>query len=312
LRIELSDSDGFPLIIGSLKEIAKILLYLVATVLVGALIAPPMFWAGHALGARFGIRVLAQSDFGRYFDRAMLVATLALLWPAAAWLRVRGFSEFGLKPDARWWRHLAFGFAAAMLVMVAMSVFLVQAGIYRMRDELPFARLALVALSAVVVSVLEEMLFRGAILGLVRRTLAPYPAIALVSALYSIVHFIQPPQETVPADAVGFLSGFALLPEVFWQFTQPVLVLSGFTTLFVLGWILGYATIKTRALWLSIGVHASCILGKYGFAKLGKRTMDAMPWFGKDLQTGIGPLIVLSCLGAIVWAWLTFVERGED
>jgi membrane protease YdiL (CAAX protease family) len=199
-----------------------------------------------------------------------------------------------------------------MLVMLALAVFLVQRGIYLLRPDAQLGRLVPIIVSAAGASVIEELLFRGALLGLLRRSLKNYTALFFVSALYSAVHFIQPHETDISPNAVNFFSGFALLPDVFWRFTQPAQVLGGFMTLFVLGWILGFATIKTRALWCPIGIHAGCIVGKFSFGKIAKSTGDRMPWFGKDLVTGFGPLFVLGAMGLIVWAWLNFADVRAD
>lgn len=284
------------------------MLYLVATVALGAAIAPPLFWAGRAFGAQHSIRVLVQSDFPRYFNRAILIAAVALLWPFARSLLAGGRFRVSLQEDAKRGRHLTAGFVISIGVMLALVVFLLQRGFYKMRPDFALRQLVPILCSAAGASVVEELLFRGALLGLLRRSLQKYTALFLVSALYSAVHFVQPPRMEIAPDTVNYLSGFALLPEVFWRFAQPVEVLYGFSTLFLLGWILGYTAIKTRALWFSIGLHAGCIVGKFGAGKLARRTGDAMPWFGKDLVTGLGPLLALSAMGLIVWAWLKYVD----
>ena len=291
-----------------MKDASKILLYLLATVALAAAIAPPLFWMGRAVGAQFGIRVFVESDFPRYFNRAILIAAVALLWPLARSLRVGGFSSLGLQPDAKRGRHLTAGLAISLGVMFALVAFLLQRGLYKMRSDFALRQLVPILGSAAGASVVEELLFRGALLGLLRRTLQKYTALFFVSALYSIVHFVQPPQIEIAPETVNVFSGFALLPDVFWRFAQPIEVLYGFSTLFLLGWILGYSAIETRALWFSIGIHAGCIVGKFGAGKLTKRTGDAMPWFGKDLVTGIGPLLALGAMGLIVWAWLKYVD----
>ncbi len=291
-----------------MKDTGKILLYLLATVALGALLAPPLFWAGRAVGVSYGIRVFVESDFPRYFNRAILIAALALFWPLAKSLRIGSFSKLGLQPDPQRWQHLAFGLVLAVLTMAGLIAILFGSGLYQFKPDPAPQRLFRVVLSAAGASVIEELLFRGALLGLLRRSLSNYAALFFVSALYSLVHFIQPRGVETPTESVNFLSGFALLPDVFYRFTQPWQVLAGFSTLFVLGWILGYAALKTRALWLSIGIHAGCILGKYGFNEISRRKGEAMPWFGRDLQTGIAPLLILGTMGLCVWAWLKYVS----
>lgn len=292
-----------------MKDLAKILLYLAATVLLGAAIAPPLFWAGRWAGAHLGIKVLIESDFPRYFNRAILIAALAWLWPLAKSLRIGAISNLGLRPDPHRSRNLAFGLFISLVVMTALVAVLLHRGIYRLRADAALTQLAPILLSAAGASVLEELLFRGALLGLLRRTLSSHAALFWVSALYSIVHFVKPRGTGAPPDTIHFLSGFALLPDVFWRFAEPGQVLSGFTTLFLLGWILGCAAIRTRALWLSIGIHAGCILGKYGCNRITKRSADWMPWIGGDLQTGIIPLLALGAMGLAVWAWVKFGEN---
>ena len=85
----------------SVSNSLKIAVYFVCTLFLGALLAPPLFWAGHALGTTWGpLHKLAEFEFRRYFDRAMFVAALALLWPAVHALRVGGWqrSRPGTRP----------------------------------------------------------------------------------------------------------------------------------------------------------------------------------------------------------------------
>src|SRR5437879_5494796 len=100
----------------SLKEIGKILIFLLATVMLGALIAPALFWAGqmalHYSGAHGlvswqnqdgewiakGPLSFLASDFQRYFNRAILIAAFALLPPLVRSLRIASREQLGLRP----------------------------------------------------------------------------------------------------------------------------------------------------------------------------------------------------------------------
>jgi hypothetical protein len=291
-----------------LKEIGKILVFLLGSILLGALLAPPLFWTGQWIADIGGPEFLGDTPFQRYFNRAVLIGFVALLWPTVKWLNVRSVSELGLRRDPYRWSHLLFGILAGLLVMVVLGAILIQVEVYRFKHDPPYHRLLKVVTSAAGASVLEELLFRGAILGLVMRTSSKWIALFFSSAVYSVVHFLKSKDDLIPPDSVNWLSGFVVLPNSFWQFTEPFLVLSGFTTLFLLGWILGYAALRTHALWLPIGLHAGCILGKFGFSKLTKHKDEILPWFGSDMIIGVGPLLALAFLGAIVWAWLRYVD----
>ena len=286
-----------------MRELAKIIAYLVAVVLLGALLAPLLYWVGNALADGGTFRFLGEVSFQRYFNRAVLVAALVLLWPTVRSLRIGGWRDLGLEPDARWRAHLGAGLAIGAGLVALMALFYVPLGFYRWKGDLPWGRLPSVALSAVAVALLEESLFRGGIFGLFRRTLRPFTALFWVTAIFAIVHFLKPDEEFVIQD-VDWLSGFALLPRVFHQFAEPMSVLAGFTTIFILGWVLGYATLRTRSLWMAIGLHAGVVFVKMSFAKFTKREALSLPWIGPELQIGLVPVGVLALGGVLVWLWL--------
>jgi len=125
------------------------------------------------------------------------------------------------------------------------------------------------------------------------------------SALFSILHFLKP--ETAEPHTIHWFSGFALIPGAFAQFNDPWLVMGGFTTLFCIGWILGYSRLKTRSLWVAIGLHAGWVFGIMSFSKATRRLMKAeetLPWFGGDLKVGLGSVAVVLLTGLFVWGYL--------
>jgi len=296
----------------TLKALGKIIFYLLATVLLGALLAPPLYWGGQWLAGHGILTWLAETPFRKFFHRGLLVAALVLLWPTARWLRVASVRALGLEPNPLRWRDAGAGFAASFLMMAALAGLLVAFHVVELRARIPWPDLGSIAISAVVVSVLEEWLFRGAILGLLARSLPRFSALFFTSALFSVLHFLKP--DTADPQAIGWLSGFALIPGAFAQFREPWLVLGGFTTLFCVGWILGWARLQTRSLWMAIGLHTGWVVGIMGFAKVTKRlmkTQETLPWFGGDLKVGLGSVAIVLLTGLIVWAALRARQQGE-
>src|SRR5687768_1882675 len=175
-----------------LKDIAKIFAYLAAVILLGALLAPPLYWGAQWLAGHGVFPALAGFKFQKFFNRAAMITAIVLLWPTIRWLRVGGWRDLGLEPDPRWRQHLLAGFLIAGLTVAALAGAYWQLDIYRLRQEIAWSKIPVIALSAVSVALLEEALFRGAILGLVRRTLRPYAALFWVTALFAIVHFLKP------------------------------------------------------------------------------------------------------------------------
>ncbi len=297
-----------------LKDIAKIFAYLAGVILLGALLAPPLFWGANWLAGHGIFPVLAEFKFQKFFNRAALIAALLLLWPAIRWLRIGGWRDLGIEPDPRWGRHLLGGFLIAGFAVAAMAFAYVQLGIYRIRADIEWGKVPLVLLSAITVGFLEEALFRGAILGLVRRSLARYAALFWVTALFAIVHFLKP-DESFDLAEVGWLSGLALIPHTFHQFAEPMALLAGFTTLFMLGWLCGDATLRTRALWASIGLHTGVVFVKMSFSVMAKFAVKTkhrdsyLPWVDDQFETGLVPVGVLLLAWLAVVLWLTYENR---
>src|SRR5208282_2208082 len=175
---------------------------------------------------------------------------------------------------------------------------LIFTGVYRLRSHIPYEKLAWLPVTALVVSVIEEILFRGVLQGVVRKTAVDGFAILSVAALFAAVHFLNPRGGTVPVE-IHWWSGLGLLPGTLWQFRQPALLLGGFTTLLLAALILGYARDRTRSLWMPIGLHAGWVLGKMGLIDA-TRQSQAWPWVGPNILVGLAPFLTLLAVGGIV------------
>jgi len=297
----------------TVREFGKIIFYLIVTVLVGTLLAPPLYWGGQGLAHHGILPWLAQVDFRRFFHRGILIAALALLWPVARWLKISNVRALGLAPNARYGRDLAAGFGCSFLTVALLGVVLLRADLVDWNAGVPWKALGNVAISAVVVSLVEEWLFRGAILGLLARTLPEGVALAFASALFSVVHFLRPPGPSPVTGGIRWFSGFALIPDAVSRFREPSLVLGGFVTLFCIGWILGWSRLRTRSLAMAMGLHAGWVLGVMSFEKLTHRTVESMaPWFGADLSTGLGAVMTVLAAWAPAWAWVNLGPGRKD
>ena len=289
-----------------LKALGQILLYLAVTVLIGALLAPPLYWMAHAAAGHLHSasldNFLVRTDFTRFFHRAMTIAALALLWPLLRMLRIENFGfDLGLVPDRRGWKRLFAGFLIALIPTLLLAGVLMLTGAYRLHAHIDFTKALLLPLTAAVAtSLVEEFLFRGALQGAVRRTTVDTFAVSTVAVLFAIVHFLTP--QTAAPPQIHWWSGLALLPDTFSQFRDPGLLLLGFTSLLIVGVILGYARLKTRSLWMPVGLHAGWVLCKMSLMEL-VRHPKAWPWVGPDIVTGLGPLLMLLATGGVVW-WL--------
>jgi membrane protease YdiL (CAAX protease family) len=285
----------------SLKAAARIFIYLVVTILLGCVLAPPLYWAGQAIGRSLSLEFLIEPTFQRYYHRAILIAAVALLWPLYKVLDLRGWDPLGLRQNPRKFAHVMGGFAAAFLLLFAMGLLGWMFEVYKPHGEIRWDKIGKGFLAALAVPPLEEWFFRCAILGVVLRSARPAVGVVVVSAIFSAVHFLKP--QDVEFSAIGWGSGFALLPYSFHRFAEPLELLGGFSTLFAIGVVLAVVTLQTRSLWAAIGLHAGWIFGSRLFNILFKQRGELQPWFGSQIEVGLAPLFAVLVTGAVmIWA----------
>jgi membrane protease YdiL (CAAX protease family) len=156
---------------------------------------------------------------------------------------------------------------------------------------------------------IEEAFFRGIVLGVLLRTGRQYVAIFATSAIFSTVHFLKAPEQT--STIVTWSSGLNSIGHAFGQFGDPMMLVSAFATLFLLGWILADACVLTRSLWLPIGLHAGWIFASGAFSRMAHREILALPWLGKNLLVGIVPLGVAGLTWIIMRTWLKYDRASQ-
>ena len=189
---------------------------------------------------------------------------LAGLWPLLRVIGFRCWSDLGYVRAPAWWRQVVAGYILGLATFTLMIAVLAAFG----SQPLAFTKTSGQLLGAgvkfffigVTVAVIEETLFRGALQGALQRHMNAVAAIVLASVVYSALHFLKPNGVNIPADQVTWASGGRCLV---WIVTQSLVqkdVLVGFVSLFLAGCVLGLAYARTKALYLSIGLHAGWVL----------------------------------------------------
>ena len=272
------------------------MLYALGVVVLGALFAPPLFWAVQAAGNQFHSSWLLAQPFRRVFNRAMLIVALAGLWPLLRNLGFRSWRDVGFRRSAGGWRNALIGFALgagsiAIAVGVSCALGHRSVEIDRSAGELGVAVLRYL-LTGLIVAVIEETFFRGAIQNALQRDLRPVTAILITSTVYSAVHFLKPKGVNIPADAVNWGSGFACLGKIVTGSLLERDVAIGFVTLLLAGITVGWAFYKTGTLHLPIGLHAGWVLVNE-FA----RWLNA----GKIIEDVVAWPAVMVVLAVVVW-----------
>jgi membrane protease YdiL (CAAX protease family) len=249
-------STRFPTL-RTVPPLRALLIYLLAVFGLGALAAPAVYALVQSGATHWPAwQKIADDPFHRYVHRSVLVVALAGIWPLMRTLGVRSWSGLGIIPPTGQGRRLGTGFALGF-GSLAVVAFLALAGGARTWIEHPhYVKLAGAVLTAVLVALFEEILFRGTIQGALARGHRAQVALWASSAIYALVHFFQRP----PAPArVEWWTGFATLGGMLQGFVQPDLLMPGFFTLLIAGWMLGLGYQRTGTLYFSIGLHAGWI-----------------------------------------------------
>lgn len=288
-----------------MKDAAKLFAYFFAVVIGGALLAPPLFWSAQRFSPFF-----AKYDFESFFHRALLICALAFLWPLLRSLRLYSFRDLELEKNRHALRDVVAGFLLAAIPLLVGTAVLIATKIFLLKTAIPWNSLGPVMAAAIVVPLIEEVFFRGLFLGILLRSLRPIVATLITSGFFAIVHFLKAP--TRPNETVTWLSGFHSVANSFAQFADPMMMLASFTTLFLIGWILADARLRTRSLFLPIGLHSGWIFVAGVVGKMTKRETIILPWLGANLLIGLLPL----ALGLITWAlmigWLRYANRSHS
>lgn len=292
-----------------MKDVARLAAYFIATIVVGAFLAPILFWSAQSLAAHGVFSFLARYDFETFFHRALLIAAVVLLWPFLRVSHVRSMADLALARNSRWGRDLFAGIVISVVPLLCCGALLIVFHVYLFRHSFAWARFSKMLLASITVPFIEEAFFRGFVLGVLLRTGRKYAAIFAVSAIFAVVHFLKAPERT--SAVVTWTSGFSSIAHAFDGIRDPMMLVSALATLFFIGWILADARVLTRSLWLSIGLHAGWIFGSGAFSRLARQQTLVFPWIGKNMLVGIIPLGVAAVTWVIMRVWLKYDRPSQ-
>ena len=290
----------------SVSSLGKIFLYLAVVVVAGALAAPQAWELIHRLPPDlFGgfLGKIQEMPFHRYLSRSIQVAALVLLLPLLRSLRIRSLRAFSLVPNPRPFRDLGIGMTAGLLGMALMIPSFLRFGACTLSSDweaIIIHAFPQVATTAVAVSLLEELLFRGVLLGLLRQVIVAPAAVFLAAIPFAFLHFFNLPK--AEGGSVAWWSGLSSLAQTVASLPPLHFLLWGIATLFAAGLLLGWLTVRTGSLHAAIGLHAVWILGQQLFNKVSIFQPDPaalMPFIGPSQCSGVVPTGLVP-LGALL------------
>ncbi len=306
------------------NDLWKLLLYIGAVLLGGALLAPWLVRGGMAClpvesisgggAAGWLAEKIHDAPFARYFSRACQFWAVALLWPLIRWTGMDRALFPPLRPVGSGLREYALGFALAAGLLLALGWGLCTTGAFRLKPEPAWGGVREALSAALGAGVLEELFFRGALFGLLLRSLPARTAVFATTFLFAFVHFLRPPEGwSLPIEEVTWSSGLLVLRAIGGGFLDAHFLLAEFATLFAVGWVLCAARVRTGRLWASMGLHGGWVFGLKYFSALtlsskALRAGEHLPWMGVNLKIGLAPLLVIALTG---WVFLMVVRKRD-
>ena len=243
---------------GALRFLPAFAVYVVAVVVVGALLAWPMW---QLLGL-FGV---AQESFSKLVLRSVQLTALLGTWPLGRWLGLDVREAFCLRRGAGFGRELWNGVLLGSAGMAVLAVLLLALGI-RVPDpsaEVGALRIVLFFLvagvGALLLSLVEEAWFRGGLHGAARVFIGVIGAALLTSTLFALVHYARA-DDAIPAAAVRWWSGLEVMRHAFDRLHERERVVDSLVALGLLGVMLVALRERSGRLALPIGVHAGSVI----------------------------------------------------
>lgn len=230
---------------------------------------------------------LIGKPFPEFYDRTRIL----LLLLSIPWLfmqcRLLSGRKLGFVGDFPWYSTFLRFYMVGLVWSVAVLGILMIAGAVAIKSSLSFwsllAGLAGAFISAMIIGILEELIFRSLFFRMFYTALAPMISVILSSLFFAYMHFKHPSglwdYNTPPAE-VSWLDGFPVgFYVIFGIVVNFKLVL--FLNLTLVGYVLTVVFMKTRSLWSSIGLHAGWVTPISLFMHIAVRNIDKhSAWWG--------------------------------
>ena len=159
-------------------------------------------------------------------------------------------------------RDFVTGLFTGIMIMIVLITVLMLLGTHHVEPELQpgikfFTTMLVKAVFAgLVVALIEETLYRGALLGGLQKTTGIITAILASSLIYAAVHFIKFP---VLNTEIYWYSGFTVMSGAFFRFGDPA-IFDSLLALFAFGILLSMIRLHKGNVIQCMGVHAGVVM----------------------------------------------------
>ena len=211
------------------------------------------------------------------------------------------WSDLGFAAKNTFFKQILLGLSLGLLTLMPILILLYSLGI-NVIDEAQewtisrfFGKFVIAFLLALLISFLEEPLFRGLLITAFRKKMAIMATVLLSSGYYAVLHFIKN-KTAVPYDEMEFTDSFILLAGAFKNLLNPDII-SAFIALLMVGIFLSVIRLNFKnSVGLCIGYHT-------GWVWQIKVSKD---WFNTDYQSEYLYLVSNydGVIGSLVSVWM--------
>lgn len=231
--------------------------YFAIALLSGAAIAYPL----HLLLSNW-----FELDFERVASRSVLIVAIIFFMALYRKLGFTSWQEIGFSTDKKqFFKDLAKGIAFGLLIMlpVAVGLLITENRVFDADLDTSLLNLLDAVVTALVagliIALIEETLFRGAMLSAIKKHGSALFAIVSTSLIYASVHFLEPNLDYA-SDSLHWGSGFILAKDALSSVTDISRIADSFIALFLAGVLLALVRIRSHRIALCMGIHAGWVM----------------------------------------------------
>jgi membrane protease YdiL (CAAX protease family) len=293
-----------------MRSFLALLAFLAAALVAAAALAYPAWWL---------VGFVSDQPIHRVMHRiAMLVAFIGLIFIFKRW-QVANKDALGYAlPKPEFMRQLGIGLVVGVAIMAPLIATLFSLDVRVAKPEFSWHAGALASLiasnllSGLIVALIEETFFRGALFTAVRRESGTVLAIVLPSLLYASVHFLGG-RLRLPREEVEWSTGFAVLGKLLENYATPLQLLDSFLALFAVGVLLAIVRVRTKAIAACIGLHAAWVCTIQTVRRASSVQADAPAGWIVGSYDGVIGWAALGWIGVMLLAsWWLSRDQGSS
>jgi len=206
-----------------------------------------------------------ELDFDRVASRTVLIVAIIIFLALYRKLGIHSWREIGYNTSRKqFFYDVLNGIVIGLLIMLPVVIGLLLTKNRIIDTDWQFSMTSILGLfltallAGLIIGFIEETLFRGAMLGALKKHGSTLFAVITTSLIYAFIHFIQPEIE-LDETKLGWSSGFVLVKHALLGMTNIPQIFDSLLALFLAGVLLCLVKLRTNRIALCIGIHAGWV-----------------------------------------------------